>query len=172
MNKAENAFSNLTREQLNWKPTATHRSIAECLDHLIIADRCYFDDLKAISSGTYRMSFWERYNPLSNLLGRALRDQMKEQVDRKMTTHQKLEPASSSYDQQILDYYENNLSQFMKLVSLCHDVDIDKLIITSPTISWITYSLRYALEFLFEHEHRHINQAVSVKEDDRFPEAS
>lgn len=57
MDKVENAFSDLTRGQLNWKPTAAQWSIAECLDHLITADRCYFDDLKASSSGTYRMSF-------------------------------------------------------------------------------------------------------------------
>lgn len=36
-------------------------------------------------------------------------------------------------------------------------------------ISWVTYSLIDALEFLFEHEHRHINQAIRVKETAEFP---
>jgi hypothetical protein len=35
-------------------------------------------------------------------------------------------------------------------------------------ISWVTYSLRDALQFLFEHEHRP-NQAIRVKETPGFP---
>lgn len=58
---------------------------------------------------------------------------------------------------------------FIDLVPNYQDVDLDKCIINSPTITWITYSLRNALEFLFEHEHRHINQAIGVKENERFP---
>jgi hypothetical protein len=33
----------------------------------------------------------------------------------------------------------------------------------------ITYGLRDALQFLMQHEHRHINQAIKVRENDNFP---
>lgn len=167
--KVEKTFSSLTVEQLNWKPSATSWSIAECLEHLIISDRLYFDDLRTIAAGTYRMTFWNKYSPFSGLLGRALKDQMKEQVKRKMTTPQKLTPVSSAYGLDLLDTYKSNLGEFMSLVSRCREIDLDKCIISSPAMRWVTYSLRDALEFLFEHEHRHINQTIRVKETVGFP---
>ncbi|MDN5215153.1 DinB family protein [Fulvivirgaceae bacterium BMA12] len=167
--KVEKEFSNLTTEQLNWKPAAKTWSIAECLQHLIIADSCYFGDLKLIASDMYQMTFWERYSPFSGLLGKVLKSQMKEQVTKKMVTHTKLTPTYSTYQLDLLDNYKDNLRYFMDLVSKCHNADLDKFIINSPTITWITYSLRDALEFLFEHEHRHINQAIRVTENERFP---
>lgn len=167
--KVTKELSKLSRGQLNWKPSIKGWSIAECLQHLLIADHCYFDDLRAIADGTYKMTVWEKCSPLSGMFGKVLKDQMKEQVGRKMVTHKKLTPESSSYELDLLDAYKNNLQDFVGLVSKCRDVDVDKCIINSPTITWITYSLRDALEFLFEHEHRHINQAIRVKEIEGFP---
>jgi uncharacterized damage-inducible protein DinB len=167
--KFEKEFSSVTKEQLNWKPTAQSWSIAECLQHLLVADRYYFQDLQQIGHNTYKMTFWEKHSPLSGLLGKVLKDQMKEQVKRKMTTHQKLTPISSAYELDILLRYKNNLNEFIQLTDECRNADVDKCIINSPTITWITYSLRDALEFLFEHEHRHLNQAIRVKNHKGFP---
>lgn len=167
--KFEKEFSALNKKQLNWKPDARSWSIAECLQHLLVADRCYFQDLQQIGHNTYEMTFWEKYSPLSGILGKALKSQMKEQVKMKMTTHQKLTPTSSEYELDILHRYKNNLNEFIQLVDKCRNADLDKCIINSPTITWITYSLRDALEFLFEHEHRHLNQAIRVKSHEGFP---
>jgi hypothetical protein len=46
---------------------------------------------------------------------------------------------------------------------------LDKTIITSPVIGFVTYNLRDAFQFLIQHEHRHINQAINVKHDVNFP---
>lgn len=94
---------------------------------------------------------------------------MKENVKRKMTTHKSITPGSSAYELSLLDAYSKNLTRFIDLVRKCTHADLDTHIINSPTIPWITYSLRDALEFLFEHEHRHINQAIRVKATEGFP---
>lgn len=162
--KAEDNFFNLTREQLNWRPSVDTWSIAQCLEHLVITKRLYFDDLQAIASGTYQMTLWEKHNPLSGLLGKVLRNQMKEQVNRKLAAPQILIPASSAYELHLLNAYLDNLTGFIDLVFKCRDAELDKCIINSPMITWVTYSLRDALEFLFEHEHRHLNQAIRLQE--------
>lgn len=169
LEKFEGNLTGLTVVQLNWKPAADVWSIAECLDHLILADRNYFQDLRAISGGTYRMTFWEKYSPLSGLLGTALRNQMTEDVRKKMSAPSKLKPELSEYEMDILEKYRKNLSELMDLVSQCSEIDLDHCIINSPTLPWITYSLRHALDFLFEHEHRHLNQAIRVMNHDGFP---
>jgi hypothetical protein len=58
----------------------------------------------------------------------------------------------------------------MDYVATCKQVDVDKLYITSPLARLVTYSLRNAITILIEHEHRHINQAIRVKQLKDFPD--
>lgn len=167
--KANIHFSHLSFEQFNWKLSKEKWSIAECLQHLLIADRCYFNDLMEIGNGSYQMTTWEKYSPLTSLLGKLLKEQMKEKVKKKLVTHKLLTPTSSSYSLALLNEYNDNLSKFIDLVGSCKNTDLDKTVINSPTITWITYSLRDAIEFLFEHEHRHINQAINIMKSNGFP---
>ncbi|MBL0881910.1 MAG: DinB family protein [Chitinophagaceae bacterium] len=170
--KVSTYFSNLSIEQFNWKPSDEKWSIAECIQHLLIADQCYFKDLTEIGNGLYQMTPWERYSPLTRVWGKFLKDQMKEIVKKKLVTHKLLTPTSSAYSLALLTDYNDNLSSFIKLVRYCKNVDLDRTVINSPTIKWITYSLRDALEFLFEHEHRHLNQAISLMNMEGFPKAN
>lgn len=168
-NKVEAEFTNISLEQLNWKPSPEKWSIGQCLEHLIISDSCYFPDLEKITTGTYNMSHWEKYSPFTSLCGRILKDQLQEQVKRKMTAPKIIRPSSSELKLEIMEQYFNNLDRFLNYISKCSDIDIDDTIINSPTISIVTYSLRDAFYFLVAHEHRHINQAIRIKHNDEFP---
>ena len=163
-------FSNISLKQLNWKPSPESWSMAQCLEHLVIADRFYFSVLKKIAEGTYQISFWEKYSPFTGICGRILKDQLQEQVTKKTVTHKKLRPATSGMKIDFIEHYYKNLDTFLELISNCQSADLDKTIITSPTIPIITYSLRDALNFLIHHEHRHINQAIRVKSNENFPD--
>ena len=167
--KVKLEFSDISLEQLNWKPSPESWSIAQCLEHLIISDSSYFSDLKKITEGTFKMNFWERYSPLSGICGRILKDQLQEQVKKKMTAPEKLQPNTSEKNLAFIEKFHKNWDIFLEYVSNCRNVDIDKTIITSPIIRIVTYSLRDALYFLVQHEHRHINQAIRVKANKRFP---
>jgi len=68
----------------------------------------------------------------------------------------------------IIDHYRENFNIFLQYISKCSRGDIDATIISSPIFSIVTYSLRDALFFLIHHEHRHINQAIRVKENRDF----
>lgn len=57
--KVITGLSNLTSEQLNWKPGEESWSIGQCLDHLIISDCLYFPAFKKIAEGKHEMSFWK-----------------------------------------------------------------------------------------------------------------
>jgi len=166
--KAEREFSDISPEQLNWKPSPTSWSIAECLEHLLIADSSYFEDLKKIIAGTYKRSFLEKYSPLTSLWGKTLKDQLQEKVKKKMIAPKKFTPTTSNKQSDFVQTYLENLDTFIDYISKCGDIDIDKTIITSPIIKIATYSLRDAFQFLIQHEHRHINQAIRVKESDGF----
>jgi uncharacterized damage-inducible protein DinB len=167
--KVKAEFFNISLEQLNWKPSSANWSIAQCLEHLIIADSSYFSDLKKIIEGTYKMSFWNRYSPFTGLCGRIMKGRLQEQVKKKMIAPKIIQPQASEKNLDIIENYHKNLDTFLELISNCKNVDIDKTIITSPTIPIVTYSLRDAFSFLVQHEHRHINQAIRIKTNERFP---
>lgn len=167
--KVEDHFFHLSSVQLTWKPSADSWSIAECLDHLIISNRSYFDELNKIIEGTYKMSWWQKNSPLTRFWGKTLRDQLQETVKRKMTAPAKLTPSATEQPADIVNRYCATAHTFLDLIDRCRGVDIDKVVITSPTIRIVTYNLRDAFEFLISHEHRHINQAIRVKQSELFP---
>jgi len=162
-------FYNISEEQLNWKPSSKSWSIAQCLEHLLISDSSYFSDLQKITAGIYKMTFWEKYSPFTAKCGQILKDRLQEKVKKKMKAPRKLTPKSSNITSKFIDIYLKNLDTLLSYISNCGPIDIDKTIITSPTIRIVTYSLRDALQFLIQHEHRHINQANRVKKSDEFP---
>ena len=167
--KVSREFSVITLEQLNWKTSVESWSIAQCLQHLIASHNSYFADLKKITEGDYRMDFWEKYSPFTSMFGRLFKDQLQEQVKRKMSAPKKIRPAASKMQTGIIEDYHKNLDAFLQCISACQNTDLDKTIIKSPIATIVTYSLRDAFQFLIQHEHRHINQAIRVKTNGNFP---
>jgi hypothetical protein len=167
--KVTTEFSFMTVEQLNWNPSEKTWSIGQCLDHLILSDSSYFSTLKKISERVFKMSFWEKHSPFSKKCGRLLKDQLKEKVGKKLAAPKIIRPQNSKIELDIIEHYHKSLDTFLDYISNCKKIDIDKTIITSPTICIVTYSLRDAFQFLLQHEHRHINQAIRIKENVNFP---
>lgn len=167
--KARIAFTVLSATQLNWKPWVHDWSIAQCLDHLVISDSSYFPVLKKITEGTYYMNAWTKYSPMSTLWGRLLKDRLREQVKKKMTAPRIFQPTASEMSIDSIERYLSNLDSFLAYISKCRTIDLDKTIIPSPVTQIITYSLRDALSFLVQHEHRHLNQAIKVQTHENFP---
>jgi hypothetical protein len=167
--KATLAFSNISLPQLNWKSSPQSWSIAQCLDHLITSNTAYFPDLKKITEGTYKMNLWEKHSPFTKTWGRLFTKHLQEQVKRKMKAPKFLQPAESEMAIDIIDRYHQSLDTFLQYISLCRNVDVDRIIITSPIVWIVTYSLRDAFTFLLQHEHRHLNQAIRVKSNENFP---
>lgn len=167
--KARDAFSNISLVQLNWKVSAESWSIAQCLDHLIVSDSSYFAELEKITAGIYKMNFWQKYSPFSGMWGRLMKDRLQEQVKKKMKAPKIIKPSASKMGIEIIERYHKNLDSFLAYISNCRAVDLDKIVITSPITSMVTYSLRDAITFLIQHEHRHLNQAIRVKANEGFP---
>jgi len=162
-------FSGIDETQLNWRPSPDKWSIGQCLEHLINSDSSYFPNLKKITEGNYKMSFWARWSPFTGMFGRMFKKQMGEQVKIKLKAPQKFYPSNSSVKMDVIEHYHRNLDDFLNYISKLKEVDVDKTIITSPVTGFVTYSLRDTITFLIQHEHRHLNQAIRVKSDERFP---
>jgi len=168
--KVQSEFSGLSLQQLNWKALPGSWSIAQCLEHLMISHGVYFPALKKITERAYEMSFWERYSPFTGICGRMLKSQLQEQPNKKFIAPKIIRPTSTEIKEDILEKYGQSLDTFLNYISSCTNIDIDKTIITSPAVQIVTYSLRDTFQFLIQHEHRHINQAMRIKGNNHFPQ--
>jgi uncharacterized damage-inducible protein DinB len=167
--KVRQEFSHLNSQQLNWKTDEDSWSIGQCLDHLIVADCAYFSTFKKIGEGKFKMSFWQNWSPFGKLFGKMMVVLLQEKVKKKMNAPKKILPAETNIQPEILERFHKHLDSFIEYISDCRITDLDKTHITSPISRFVTYSLRNAIKFLIQHEHRHINQALRVKNNKSFP---
>jgi hypothetical protein len=162
--KVRNHFSGFDLETLNRKLNPETWSIGQCLDHLLVSDCAYFPGLKKITEEKKGMGFWEKWSPFSGLLGKVLVSQVGEYPKKNMHAPKVFIPSSSEIDMGILERFYKHLDTLKEFMALSKDLDLDKIRITSPVSSFITYSLRNAYLLLVQHEHRHINQAIKLKQ--------
>lgn len=167
--KAIAAFDNLSVQQLNWKPSPDKWSIAQCLDHLVVSNTQYFPVLEKIAAGNFKPGFWERTSPFSRFFGKLMVKELGETPKRKFKSPAVFQPSKSNIEDDIILRFNTHLDKLLNLISVFDKVDLEKTIIKSPSIAFITYNLRDAITIIIQHLHRHINQGVRVLEEKEFP---
>jgi hypothetical protein len=162
-------FGDLGRDQLNWKSSPKVWSIAQCFDHLITIDSLYFPIFQTMSSDAVANSFWETYSPLSGFFGRYLLKVLSPEYSKKIKTSKKAYPSASDLGGDIIQRFSEHQQQLAEYISrVSPKIDLKKMIITSPLLIFVTYSLDDALTILTVHERRHFDQAKRVMDADAF----
>src|SRR5262245_66659894 len=64
------AFGGLSSEQINWKPSPSEWSIAQCLEHLLLLNKPYIPQIEKILAGKRQASLLERAPLLPAVFGR------------------------------------------------------------------------------------------------------
>jgi len=161
-------FGGLTKPQLNWKPTDEVWSIGQCLDHLIVSNKRYFNSFKGIANGTKKPNFWERL-PVGNFWGNMIRKSVHPDTIKKAKTPDIFKPSSSDIRDDIVQELAYNFEELKRLVRFTDSADHERTMISSPAAAFITYSLKDACIILITHLERHYRQAKAVKEVEGFP---
>jgi hypothetical protein len=165
----KSAFGGLSFEQLNWKPAEKSWSVAQCLDHIIVTHSLYFPLFEKLAAGDTKPSVWERISPLSGFFGRYLIKSLDPANMKPMKTTSRALPSSSDIDVGIIDRYSEHQQQMIAaLEKLPSDIDTS-MIITSPLMGLVTYSLADTFVFVPMHCKRHFLQAKRVTEAGGFP---
>ena len=157
-------FTSLTQEQINTKLSPDSWSIAQCLDRIIVINKSYFPQIEQIIAGTKKKTFYERLPMLSKLWGKLLIKVVSRNAEKKVKTFEVFNPSSTNLPGTIIKDLALNNSELIELMKKTYQLDTEKIIITSPVFSYMTYSLKDALIILTLHEERHFNQAKRVKE--------
>lgn len=166
------SFGKLSAAQLNWKPSAERWSIAQCLDHLITSNKGYLPIIEAVRSGKKQNRFLERLPVLPGLAGKLLIKSLDPASARKLKAPKNFEPAQSDISPTIIDDFVAQQEQVIEGMKSTSHLDLEKIVITSPALSVVTYSMMDAYRIIVTHEKRHFQQAERVAAESAFPKAA
>jgi hypothetical protein len=166
---AKTLFGHLNPQQVNWKPGADEWSVAQCLEHLIAANRAFSPQFDRILSGEKKATLWERMPILPGFFGKMLVKSQSPNSHQKFKAPNLAQPSASTVDPQVVDRFVENHRETMAKLQALERLDPAKIIVTSPFMKVITYSVLDAARLVVAHERRHFAQAQRVMETEGFP---
>ena len=164
----KSTFGNLSPTQLNWKPSAERWSVAQCFDHLITSNKGYLPIIDDVLKGR-KQSVWESMPILPGLAGKLLIKSLDPASSRKIKAPKRFEPAQSNIDAAVIDNFVQQQTAIAEKMKATEHLNLEKIVITSPAVAGVTYSLMDAYRIIVVHEHRHFQQAKRVTEETSFP---
>ena len=167
-NETKSTFGHLTPSQLNWKPGADRWSVAQCFDHLLTSNQGYFPVIDNVLAGK-KKTFWESMPVLPGLAGKLLIKSLDPANTRKLKAPKKFEPAQSDIKGSVINDFVDQQGRIVEKMKASEHLDLEKIVITSPALAAITYSLMDAYRIIVVHEQRHFQQAKRVMQETGFP---
>lgn len=168
-NDARQVFGNLSPGQLNWKPSAERWSVAQCFDHLINTNSGYLPIVDDVLSGQKKSSVWQKLPVLPGFWGKMLIKSLDPSSARKIRAPKRFQPAQSDVPATIIEDFVAQQNQVIEKMRATANLDLERIVITSPAASPVTYSLMDAYRIIVVHERRHFQQAQRVTEESGFP---
>ena len=156
-------FGTLNLSQLNWKTNPNAWSIGQCIDHIIVSNEQYFPAFEKVITGKYKMTFWEKNNPLTSYTGNQMIKTLGPVVVKKFQSPKLFLPSQSSIKQSIIDSFIEHQNKLIKYFTLLSDSKFEKTVITSPVAALLTLKLKDAMTILTVHEERHLDQMKRIK---------
>ena len=167
--EAQAVFGQLDGHQLNWRPDVSRWSVAQCFDHLLHTNRAMFQSIEAATDGLHRPTLWQRLPVLPRLFGSILIESQMPEVKRKSTAPRLAEPSSSAIDSAIIDRFVAYQHEAAARVRSLEGRDLVRIIMVSPFVSYVTYSVLDGCRLIVTHERRHFEQARRVTREPGFP---
>jgi len=166
--EAQSTFGRLTATQLNWKPSPERWSVAQCFDHLLTTNKGYFPEIDNVLAGKKR-KFWERVPVLPGLMGKLLIKAVDPASTRKVKAPKVFQPAQSDISGSVINDFVAQQATIIEKMKATEHLDLERINITSPVASVVTYSLMDTYRVIVVHNRRHFEQARRVTEESGFP---
>jgi DinB superfamily len=161
------AFTSLTLQQLNWKPSPESWSIAQCAEHLIKTNELYMDRLEQVLDGNYQATFFEKVPVLKNLTAAMLFWGMT--TTKKLKAPTMFAPSSSEVSPSIINDFIAQHRKMKLLLQRSIPLKAENFTFTSPASPIMVFRLLDIFRISTLHSQRHLQQALRVKNNPYFP---
>jgi hypothetical protein len=163
------AFGGFDARQLNWRPDPARWSVAQCFEHLLTANRLMLQAAESALNNAGPRTLWQRLPLLPGVLGRMLIRSQAPSATRKFTAPSKAQPATSDIAVDIIQRFIEQDRDAVARVRALDERDAARAIMTSPFISFVTYSVLDGWRLFLAHDRRHFEQARRVTLSPGFP---
>ena len=161
---ARGLIAGLSEQDAAWRPSSAAWSVAECLDHLAVADRVYLDALRPAAGRARAQGRWRRGPARPGVVGgwfvRVLeppvRPRFKVRAPRSIVprTAPSLADAAAAFFTA-----HDEVGVFLRRSA---DLDLARVRFRNPFMAWVRFSLATGLHVIAAHERRHLWQARRV----------
>jgi hypothetical protein len=166
---AQQTFGAYTAQQLNWKPDAARWSVAQCFEHLLLANRQMFEKADAAMNAANPRTIWQRLPLIPRLWGRMLVRSQAPESTRRFTASPQARPSSSNIAADVISRFIDQHRDAIARLRALDERAAARAIMTSPFVSVVTYSVLDGWRLVFAHDRRHFEQARRVTQSPGFP---
>jgi len=165
---ADETFGDLTVRQLNWRPAADRWSVAQCFQHLVTANDLMIRSAKDALENRPG-SLWQRVPLLPAAFGWAMIRSQAPGGKAKYTAPTKAQPTTSDVPGDIIPRFVDQHHDAAEWLQKLDETKVRRVVMVSPFVSAITYSMLDGFRLLFAHDRRHFEQARRVTQAAGFP---
>jgi hypothetical protein len=162
-------FKSLSENQINWKPSAESWSIAECVDHLIVTNKLYFNEFEKQFAEKQIKTDYSKAPVKHKWLGKFIIESVNPANIKKVKTFPVFMPSRSKHSKDIFNSFNEVQNGLINLVSTAMNLDLNKYVMSSPAAKIIKENFCDVLEIIHLHDRRHFNQAERLLNHPNFP---
>ena len=160
--EARQLVSGLSEAQLNWHPSPTAWSVAQCLDHLGQINSAYIPALQAAVRHADRNSV-ETHEPIQpGWFGRWFINAMEPPPRRKFKSPAKGKPGTHKSRDEVLSAFIASHNELRGLIHEAREVNLNRIRFKNPFVSVLRFTVGTGILIIGAHDRRHLWQAKQV----------
>jgi hypothetical protein len=167
--RAEALVRDLDEERFNWRPDEKSWSVAQCLDHLNVANLAYLAPMRAALN---RKGGVRRGAIQPGFLGRWFVATLEPPPKRRLPAPKKIVPAARKGRDEVIGEWRRIQAEVKDLLRAGAGQDLNRIRFVNPFFSLIRFSVGTGFQVIAAHERRHLWQAERILANPRFPQVS
>lgn len=168
VNEIKKLYS-LSDDQINWKPDSDVWSVAECIEHLAVTNKLYFNEMERQFAEKQISCIDSDESVKHKFFGKLIMKAVDPSNDRKTKTFNVFKPGRSSYNRNVIDKLINIQKDLINLISASFNINFNKYVMSSPASKLIKENFSDVLEIIRLHNKRHLLQIDQLIKEKNFP---
>jgi hypothetical protein len=153
----------LSEQQGAWRPSPGAWSVAECLDHLAVANRVYLAPIVEAAAAGRARGRMRRRPALPGVIGRWFANYLEPPVGMKTKNPAVSTPRTSPPLADSLTAFLESQAGFRDFIRTNADLDLAGIRFVNPFVRGVRFSLATGLHVITAHDRRHLWQAWNVR---------
>jgi hypothetical protein len=167
--QAEAVARGLDDERFNWRPDERSWSVAQCLDHLNVANRVYLAPMREALEQARQAGAARRGALRPGVVGRWFVASLEPPPKRRLPAPKKIVPAARKGRTEVMAEWGRTQGEVKELLREAAGLDLNGTRFVNPFIPLVRFSVATGFQVIAAHERRHLWQAGRVKANPRFP---